>query len=89
MPSSARREGMTAPLPPSRRPRQQRYGHWPSSARREGMTAPLPASRRPRQQRYGNRRESVDWSVLVVFISGMVVVVAFWTVVGLGITALL
>jgi hypothetical protein len=60
----------------------------PGSARREGMTAPLPASRRPRQQHYGHWPEGVDWPVFAVWISGIVVVVAFWTAVGLGITAL-
>jgi hypothetical protein len=52
------------------------------------MTAPLPASRRPRQQHYDHWWEGVDWPVFAVWISGMVVVVAFWTAVGLGITAL-
>jgi len=79
----ARREGMTAPLPASRRPRQHR-GDRCTSARREGMMAPLPTSRRPRQH-HGHLRDVVDWPVFAVWISGMVVVVAFWTAVGLGI----
>ena len=52
------------------------------------MTAPLTTLRRPRQQRYRHGWQGVDWPVFAVWISGVVLAVAFWTAVGLGIAAL-
>ena len=43
---------------------------------------------RSRQQRYRHWWEGVDWPVFAVWISGVVLAVAFWTAVGLGIAAL-
>jgi hypothetical protein len=58
----------------------------PSSAQvKESRVATL---RRPRQQRYRHWWEGVDWPVFAVWISGVVLAVAFWIAVGLGIAAL-
>ena len=57
------------------------------------MTAPLSTQKRTRHQRHGHgwegvHLEGVDWPLLAIWISGVVLAVAFWTVVGLGIVAL-
>ena len=43
---------------------------------------------RPRQQRYHHWWEGVDWPVFAIWISGVVLAVAFWIAIGVEIAAL-